>query len=274
VAWNATLQLSKYKNEIVRIDGVQDFFLGNQACGRYGCATINQVGAPIGAFYGYQMFGLFKDAADVAASPKQDGAKEGRIKFADINGDGKVTSDLDRTIIGSPHPDYTSSLDLGFRRGNWDLSGTVFGTFGNEIFDRQKEFYIFRNFSTNVRKDLLENSWTPQNQNAKYPRLDNNDNSSHAISSFYIEDGSYVRMRNIQLGYNLPQSFAKWSSASRVYIQAENLFTITGYNGLDPALPALNTSGAAGDIRDQYRGIDQGSYPSSKTFSIGIVTSF
>ena len=112
----------------------------------------------------------------------------------------------DRTIIGSPHPDFTGSLDLGFRRGNWDLSGTIFGSFGNDIFDAQKEFYVFRNFSTNVRDDLLTDSWTPTNPNAKYPRLDNNDNYSHAISSFYVEDGSYVRMRNLQLGYNLPQS--------------------------------------------------------------------
>ena len=274
VAWNATLQGTKYKNEIVRIDGVQNSFTTNSNCGRYGCATINQVGQPIGAFYGYKSLGEFRDAADVAASPKQDGAAPGRLKFADINGDGKISSDGDRTIIGSPHPDFTGSLDLGFRRGNWDLSGTVFGSFGNDIFDRQKEFYVFRNFSTNVRSDLLANSWTPENPNAKYPRLDVNDNSSHAISSFYVEDGSYVRMRNIQLGYNLPQSMSRWLSASRVYLQAENLFTFTGYEGLDPALPAINTNGSAGDIRDQFRGIDQGSYPSSKTFSIGIVTSF
>jgi TonB-dependent starch-binding outer membrane protein SusC len=273
VSWNATLQGTKYKNEIVRIDGVQNSFSLNQQCGRYGCPTLNQVGQPIGAFYGLKALGMFRDSADVKASPAQDGAAPGRIKFADINGDGKVTSD-DRTIIGSPHPDFTSSLDLGFRRGNWDLSGTIFGSFGNDIFDTQKEFYIFHNFSTNVRSDLLANSWTPEHPDAKYPRLDNTDNYSHAISSFYVEDGSYVRMRNIQLGYNLPASVSKWLSASRVYVQAENLFTITGYDGLDPSLPALNTTSSGADVRDQYRGIDRGSYPSSKTFSIGIVTSF
>jgi len=210
---------------------------------------------------------------DVTASPTQDGAAPGRIKFADVNGDKKITVD-DRTIIGSPHPDFTSSLDLGFRWRNFDLAGTIFGSFGNDIFDRQKEFYVFRNFSTNVRADLLTDSWTPTHQDAKYPRLDNADNYSHAISSFYVEDGSYVRMRNLQLGYNLPATMSRWLSASRVYVQAENLFTFTGYDGLDPSLPALNTGGAAGDIRDQFRGIDQGSYPSSKTFSIGVVTSF
>ena len=100
-----------------------------------------------------------------------------------------------------------------------------------------------------------------------------NDVFSGAISSFYVEDGSYIRLRNIQLGYNVPQSL-RWLSATRVYVQAENVFTITDYEGLDPALPAANVFGPAGDIRDQYRGVDRGAYPSSRTFSIGIVTNF
>jgi hypothetical protein len=138
----------------------------------------------------------------------------------------------------------------------------------------QKEFYVFRNFSTNVRKDLLANSWTEDNPGAKYPRLDVNDNYSHAISSFYVEDGSYVRLRSVQLGYNVPQRYIRFLNATRVYLQGENLFTITGYDGLDPTLPAANITGPAGDIRDQYRGIDRGSYPSNRMFSIGFVTSF
>jgi hypothetical protein len=216
--------------------------------------------------------GFFQSDAEATASG-QDGAKAGRIKFRDVNGDGKITSD-DRTIIGSPHPKFTGSLDLGYRYGNFDISSTVFGTFGNDIFDNQKEWYVFREFSTNVRKDLLANSWTPSNPNAKYPRIDINDNYSHAISSFYVEDGSYVRMRNIQLGYNVPSSLSRWLSATRVYVQAENLFTITGYDGLDPSLPAADITGAGGNISDQYRGIDRGVYPSSRTFSVGITASF
>ena len=193
--------------------------------------------------------------------------------FKDVNGDGVITA-ADRTIIGSPHPDYTLGLDLGLRRGNFDLSGTLFGTFGNDIFDAQKDFYVFRDFSTNVRSDLLTDSWTPTNTNAKYPQLNQNDTYSKAYSSFYVEDGSYVRLRNLQLGYNVPASMARWLSATRVYVQGENMLTLTGYSGLDPALPAANVGGAAGDIRDQYRGVDRGSYPSSRTISIGITTSF
>jgi TonB-dependent starch-binding outer membrane protein SusC len=154
------------------------------------------------------------------------------------------------------------------------VSVTLFGSFGNDIFDAQKLFYVFRMFQTNVKDDLLENSWTPSNTSAKYPRIDDNDTYSNAFSEFYVEDGSYVRLRNIQLGYNVPPRFARWLQATRVYVQAENLFTITGYEGLDPSLPAADINGAAGDIRDQYRGVDRGVYPSSRTFSIGITTSF
>jgi TonB-dependent starch-binding outer membrane protein SusC len=270
--WSVNFNGSHYKNEIVSIDGVQDFFYGPIAT-RYGNQVINKVGHPIGSFYGLVADGFFKDAAEVAAHVKQDGAAPGRIRFKDINGDGEITL-ADRTIIGNPHPNFTAGLDLGFRRGPFDLSTTFFGSFGNDIFDVQKEFYVFRNFSTNVRRDLLDNSWTPEKTDAKYPRLDINDNYSHAISSFYVEDGSYIRMRNVQLGYTVPQSLSRWVSAARIYVQAENLFTITDYEGLDPALPAAQVFGPAGDIRDQYRGIDRGSYPSNKTFSVGVSTSF
>ncbi len=273
VNWNATLTGSRYKNKIVSIDGVQNFFYGPIST-RIGNAIINQIGSPIGSFFGLQANGYFKDDADVTASPTQDGAKPGRIKFVDTNGDGKITS-ADRVIIGSPHPNFTGGLDLGYRAGNWDLNGSVFGTFGNKIFDAQKDFYVFRDFSTNVRSDLLANSWkTAADVNAKYPKLDQSDTYSKAISSYYVEDGSYVRMRNLQLGYNVPASMSRWLSATRVYVQGENLFTFTGYSGLDPSLPTANVNGSGGDIRDQYRGVDRGVYPSSKTVSVGLSTSF
>ena len=269
--WSVTFNGSHYRNKIVQIDGVQDFFYGPIAT-RFGNQVINQVGHPIGSFYGLVAEGMFRDAADVDAHADQDGAAPGRIKFRDVNGDGEVTL-ADRTIIGSPHPDFTAGLDATYRWREFDVSATVFGTFGNEIFDAQKEYYVFRNFSTNVRSDLLTDSWTPENPNAKYPRLDVNDNFSRVISSYYIEDGSYIRLRNLQVAYNVPRSFGLLQSA-RVYVQAENLFTITDYPGLDPSLPAANVFGPAGDIRDQYRGVDRGSYPSSRTFSIGVVTNF
>jgi TonB-linked SusC/RagA family outer membrane protein len=277
--WNATFNGSHYKNKILSIDGVQTFFYGPGGT-RIGNPTINQVGQPIGSFFGFIADGFFRDAADVTAHAKQDGAAPGRIKFRDVccgpNGemvpDGKIDNS-DRTIIGSPHPKFTAGLDLGAHRGNWDVSATIFGTYGNKIFENQMDFYVFQDFSSNVRKDLLANSWTPTNLNAKYPRLDITDSFSGAISSYYVKDGSYTRLRNVQVGYTLP-SGARYLPGARVYLQGENLFTKTNYDGLDPAIPAGNNTGAAGDVRDQFLGVDVGVYPTNKIFSIGIVTSF
>jgi TonB-linked SusC/RagA family outer membrane protein len=283
-AWGLTVNGSHYKNEIVRIDGVQEYFYGPIST-RYGNQVINQVGYPIGSFYGLIWDGYFADQADAdshlpdasgnCALACQDGAAPGRLKFRDLNDDGQVTAD-DRTIIGSPHPDLTLGLDFDLTWGAFDFSTTIFGSFGNDIFEVQKEFYVFRLYSTTVRSDLLTDSWEPgdggEKSAAKYHRLDVNDTfSGQNLSTFYVEDGSYVRVRNLQIGYRIPQS---WMPGLRIYLQAENLFTITGYPGLDPALPAATITGAAGDIRDQYRGVDRGAYPSNRTISIGINAQF
>jgi TonB-linked SusC/RagA family outer membrane protein len=290
--WSVSLNGGHYKNNIVKIDGVTTQFFGPYST-RIGTAVVNQVGDPIGAFYGLQANGYFPDSADAAShatdaagncpvAPCQDAAKVGRIRFVDVNGDGHITS-ADKTIIGSPHPDFTAGMDLGFRMGAWDFSATVFGSFGNDIFDAQKDFYVFRDFSTNVVKDRLTNSFClpadegcthPYDQNAKYPRLDQNDAASPVISSYYVEDGSYVRLRLLQVGWTVPPNLIKWLPSARIYVQGENLLTLTGYDGLDPALPTISSTGAAGNISDQARGIDVGTYPSNKTITIGISTTF
>ena len=282
--WSATINGAHYRNKIVQIDGVaQSFFPANII--RDQNPIINQVGQPIGTFYGLVADGYYADSAE-AAPYWADGARPGRIKFKDLNGDGHITG-ADRAIIGSPHPSFTGGLDLGLRHGNWDLSATIFGTVGNKIFNEEKYWYVFRYFDTNVRKDLLSNSvvlngpcdanscpGVVTNPGAKYPRIDVNDAYSRQFSSYWVESGSYLRLRNLQIGYNLPTALIRWIPAARVYLQAENLFTITGYSGLDPSLPAADVTGAAGDVRDQYRGIDQGSYPTNRIITIGISTSF
>lgn len=275
LAWSVRLNGSHYKNEIVRIDGAQEFFF-SPVGSRAGNPVINQVGHPIGSFYGLVADGFFADEAEVAAHAEQEGAAPGRIRFKDLDGDGLISAD-DRTIIGDPHPDFTAGLDLGVRWGAWDLNVALFGTFGNDVFDTQKIFYVFRLFGANVRRDLLTHSAVVENgrvvniKEARYPRLDVNDTFSPQLSSFYIEDGSYVRLRTLRSGYRVPASFLP---GLRVYVQAENLFTITGYSGLDPELPAANVRGPAGDIRDQGRGLDRGTYASSRTISLGVSARF
>lgn len=311
VSWSLSLNGSHYRNEIVRIDGKQDQFLGPEVS-RNRSVTINRVGYPIGSFYGYRTLGYYQSqeeidqlnarAREMTGDPTAEyfpGAGPGRIKFADINGRDPVTglltgrpdgivNEADRTIIGSPHPDFTGGLNLTLNWRNFDFALDLFGSFGNEIWDVQKEFYVFAAFPTNVRRDRLTHSWDPSNPdpNAKYPIIDANDQISWLASDFYVEDGSYVRLRSLQIGYTLksggPEVLAKASTPGflqpllsgfrdvRVFLRAENLFTITGYDGLDPALPALAAGGAAGDIRDQVRGIDRGVYPTSRVFTMGL----
>jgi TonB-linked SusC/RagA family outer membrane protein len=274
--WRLTFNGGHYKNEILRIDGEQDVFYSEDIRARYGFTYINQLGHPIGEFYGLICDGIFMDQGEVDRHAAQNGKAVGRLRFRDLNEDGVVNAD-DRTIIGGPHPDFTAGLDFELNWGAWDFSATLFGTFGNEVMDVNKQFYVFQNFSTNVRRDLLTDAAVVQNgvvtnPDAKYPQLDRNDTfSGNNPSSFYVEDGSYVRLRSLELGYRLPRS---WMPPLRVYLQAENLFTLTGYSGLDPALPAQSVFGVTGNLSDQYRGIDRGAYPSSKTFSLGISAEF
>jgi TonB-linked SusC/RagA family outer membrane protein len=285
--WSVTFNGSHYKNKITQIDnqGATSFFGRGNSVIREQQAVQNRIGDPIGAFYGLVADGYYKDSLD-AAPYWSSGARPGRIKFKDLNGDGLING-ADRTMIGSPHPNFTGGLDLAVRHGPWEFTATVFGTFGNKIFNSQIYWYVFRYFDTNVSKDLLANSAVLNgpcsgatcpgvltNPGAKYPRIDGSDVFSRQFSSYWVEDGSYVRLRTLQVGYNLPPALIRWIPVARVYVQAENLFTITGYSGLDPALPVPSSFGSTGDIRDQARGIDQGTYPSNRTFTIGISTTF
>jgi len=290
LVWNVSLNGTHYKNEILRIDGDQEFFSG-PISGRGATISRNFVGQPIGAFFGMQADGIFQNWDEVDAHASQDGARPGRMRFVDTNGDDQITA-ADRTIIGSPHPDFVAGLNLGARWKNWDVQTNFFGSFGNEIFDVQKEFYIFRLFNTNVRSDVLDNSAElnidgPAIQNgervagaevinpdAAYPRLDDDDTFSDEYSSFYVEDGSYVRLRSLQIGYNIPPGAIPGVQNMRLYVQGENLFTITGYSGVDPSLPTSNVGGSAGNVRDQTMGVDRGIYPSNRSFSIGISATF
>ncbi len=273
-----TLNGSHYKNEIIRIDGEQEFFNGPVGA-RFGNPVRNQLGYPIGAFFGLQTDGIFANEAEVAAHAEQPGAAPGRFRFVDTNGDGVINAD-DRVIIGDPHPDFVAGLDIGVQFRNWDFNANIFGTFGNDIFDIQQEFYVFRNFNTNVRRDLLTKSAVVENgqvtnlNNAIYPQLDMTDTFSRQYSDFWVKDGSHIRLRTLQVGYSFAPNAIPGFRNLRVYVMGENLFTITNYPGLDPALPAISASSGGVDVRDQARGLDRGSYPTSRTLSFGISATF
>lgn len=270
--------VSRYVNEITFIDGTRDEFNAGGIGTRIGQIQIQRLGNPIGSFFGYQTAGIFQNQAEVDAHAEQPGAAVGRLRFADIDGfdeDGArtgmpdgVINDADRTIIGNPHPDFTAGLNIGINYRNWDFTAFFFGSFGNDVFNQTKVFSIFRQFNTNASTELLTDSWTPDRPNATIPQLDANDSFSRTPSDFYVEDGSYVRAKQLQLGYTLPSTFGgDVFKRLRIYVQAQNLFTITNYSGLDPAFSNFDT----GDLN---LGVDYGNIPTNRIWMLGVNAGF
>lgn len=280
-SYSIGLTLSRYKTEVVKIDGSTEVVFPTGFDSRIGIVNFYQVGLPISSFYGYTADGLFRSQAEVDAHAEQDGKAVGRIRFKDLNADGKINDD-DKGSIGNPHPDFYGGLNLGFNFKQFDLTVFLFASYGNEIFRYNKLFDTFGFFNSNVRKDVLERSFHPtKNPDGDLPMLNVNDTYSYQPSSFFVEDASYLRAKNIQIGYNFkPETLGKVFSSLRVYLQAQNLFTITGYEGLDPAPSNFGVQGSnPNDLNsairsDIWTGFDFGNYPASKIFMLGINAGF
>jgi hypothetical protein len=266
--FDGSVVVSAYKNTIDKIAPPVTFFDWGGGTTRIAPANRNMVGHEMAEFFGYKVLGLFQSAAEVASSPTQAGAAPGFFKYQDTNGDGKITPD-DRVFIGNPNPKFTYGVNLAFTWKNFDLTGFIYGSYGNDIFNWNSWWIDFwPSFQGQKSKDLLYNSWTPTNTGARVPIASNKSNfsSNTEVTSFYIEKGSYLRMKNLQLGYTIPESvLSKVNIRScRIYLQAVNLFTITKYSGLDPEL--------GGD--DRAFGSDTGNYPLVKQLLIGLNLNF
>jgi TonB-dependent starch-binding outer membrane protein SusC len=207
-----TGSFTSYKNRIIDIPGVNYFdgpVIRNNRLQRY------EEGHPFGAFFGYKIIGIFQDAADVTKSPKQDDAEPGLFKYADVNHDGKITVD-DRTYLGDPNPDFSYGLNITASYKNFDFSTFFFGSHGNDIFNNTLYFTDFPDFfKGGIRREAALNSWTPTNKNTNIPKLRttggfSSDNSGFA-NSYFISKGSYLRNKQMQLGYTLPpRLFSKY----------------------------------------------------------------
>lgn len=269
-SYSIGFNISSYKNKMVSL-GNGSPISGGTYLG--GSATRTEEGESIGYFYGYKTDGVFQTKAEIknwAIQQGKDnsGLKPGDLKFVDIDGDGFVT-DADRVKIGSPDPDFTYGVNLGANYKGWELSAFFQGSQGNDIFNGMKAFlYAFD--ETNKHKDML-NSWTPTNTNTNMPRLDGNDvNNTNRTSDRFVEDGSYLRLKNLTLGYNFPSSWlekVKINSA-KLYISAQNLFTLTNYSGADPEIGQMTST------KYLSRGLDNGTYPQAKTFVVGLKLDF
>ncbi|MDR2920006.1 MAG: TonB-dependent receptor [Tannerella sp.] len=233
------------------------------------CKTM--AGYPIGGYWLIQDDGYFQSEAEVNAYQKdgvliQPNAKPGDVRFKDVNGDGQINDD-DRVYCGSPFPDFTTSINGSITYKRFDALIGLQAVFGNKIYNSTRQTLEDVTKGTNFLKSTLD-YWTPDNPNAAHPRLvwDDPNRNTRAESDRYLEDGTYFRLRNIQIGYTFsPQLFNNMVQKARVYINAENLFTITDYSGYSPDVNANEST---------YRGFDNFIYPVSRTFMLGLNVTF
>jgi TonB-dependent starch-binding outer membrane protein SusC len=267
VKFDATLTFTTYKNNITSLAEGFPFFETRGS--RIGNFVRNQIGQEISSFFGYKVIGFFQDAADVSRSPVQDAAAPGRFKYADLDGDNRITI-ADRTFLGSPNPDFTYGLNLNGSYKGFDVSMFFYGSQGKESMNYVRWWTDFFPSFQNVKsKDALYNSWTPQRPNAKAPIAENASNFSNnnVVNSYYLEDASYFRMKNLTVGYTLPANVLNRFKIDRLrlYLQATNLFTLTKYTGLDPE--NIGNGDAAG-------GVDEGVYPTVRQLIVGLSLNF
>lgn len=230
-----------------------------------------KAGYPIGGYWLISTAGYFNSQEEVDAYAKdgkkiQPAAEPGDIKFVDANNDGVINDD-DRVFQGSPFPDFTFALNGNMRYKNFDLSIGLQGVLGNKIYNATRQTLEDVTKGSNSLASCLD-YWTPENKNASHPRLtwDDPNRNTRAESDRYLENGSYLRLRSVQLGYTFPQTWFKGAiQHARVYINAENLFTITSYSGYSPDVNADNAN---------YRGFDNFIYPTNRTFMLGLNVTF
>ncbi len=242
--------LSHYDNEVKSL--ISEFQVGRTNL-RGGAVTRTEVGRAISEFYGREVTGFDSN---------------GRFTYRDVNGDGAIDDDNDRTYIGSPHPDFTYGLNFSGDYKGFDIQIFFSGSQGNDAYNYEKIFSDFPTFFNGNRSTRVLDSWTPSNTNATLPALSQTiQNAETQPNSYFVEDASYLRLRNLQIGYTFPSDIASKVGMDllRLYVQGTNLFTITDYEGFDPEVISSDNLSL---------GIDFQTFPVSQIFTVGINTKF
>lgn len=295
------LNLTTVKNKLLSITKNTNFIgnLVNLTTPANGWLQFSRtgIGQAVGEFYGYESVGIFQTQAEIdalnagAPSGNYQGnsaqrTQPGDRKFRDVNGDGQITAD-DRTSLGSPIPKFYGGFNLDLAYKGFDFNAFFYGSYGNKIFNyqaRNLESFQAPGFVgiQNVSEEYYRNHWSPTNPSNRYARINYNDDVSanNVASSIYVENGSYLRLRNVTLGYTLPVAVSQKMTLSRVrlYFAAQNLFTITKYSGLDPEIGQPTgtdpNNNNASSNNATASGVDVGTYPSSRFFTFGLNVTF
>lgn len=266
--YGAGINLAYNKNEVTEIANEEGIIRGETNLLSHDTPEIHraQVGFPVGYFWGYKTAGVFQNLQQIADTPvKLDGAQPGDLIFVDDNKDG-VIDEKDKTMIGNPHPDVTIGFNLNLAYKGFDISASATGAFGHQI---MKSYRSFVDSPLNNYTTEIFGRWHGEGTSNKLPRLTNGGHTNWKyISDIYVEDADYVRLQNITFGYDFKRLFPRIPlSKARVYVAVNNLFTITGYSGMDP-------ENGYGGSESWAAGTDLGFYPSPRTFLIGVNLNF
>ena len=270
-SFGVSLTGSYNRNEVTSIDNEEGRLFGAGVSTAMDNVAMAEVGQPIAFFWGFETDGIFQNEQEIQDHVNSEGeliqpdAQPGDMIFVDQNDDGQLTSE-DRVKIGNPYPDFTAGLNFDISYSNWDLNMFWYGAFGQDIFTGGT-----RRHDLNMPnwKEAVMDRWTEDNPSDSHPRvtIDDPNGNFNRPSDFFVEDGSYVRLRNMTLGYTIPTQISSAAGAAnmRIYFAAQNLLTFTGYSGHDPEIG----SGWALDV-----GIDRGIYPQARTLTVGIELDF
>ena len=262
------VNLSSVKNKAITLNG--DYIYTGSHNGDY--IIRNEAGQLISQFYGYVVDGIFQNETEVRSYTSETGslmqpnAQPGDFRYKDLNHDGTIDEN-DKTYIGNPFPDIMMGINLNASWKNFDFLAQFYGTFGNDIYNLNKDRY-FGTDGVNVIAGTYDKAWRADNTNTDVPRLSVNDaNGNHSKpSTFFVENGSYMRLKLLQIGYTLPKNVLGPKMTARISLSAQNLFTITGYSGMDPETAAMGSVTEAG--------IDWTGYPNPRTFLLGVNLNF
>jgi outer membrane receptor protein involved in Fe transport len=264
--WSTDFNLSFNRNKVLALGPTGDAIRSGTGVGE---TNITVIGKPLGNFYGYQQLGIFKDQADLDSYPHDATARPGDVKFADVNGDGKFNAD-DRTLIGNNQPDFIYGMTNTLSFKGIDLGITVQGIQGGQILNLSRRFIENLEGNQNQLSTVLDRWKSPQEPgNGIVPRAnERTTGNNNAISSRWVESASYFRIRNITVGYNLPKSVVERIKIQslRLYGGIQNAFTSTKYLGFNPEVSGYENALTGG--------VDYGSYPLARTYTIGLNIGF
>ena len=267
---NFVLNVSHYKAEVTNLADGEAIWDGNHQ--RLNSLARTAEGMAPGQFYGYVSDGIFQNRTEINSHSDEFGniiqpfAQPGDMRFRDLNGDGQLTDD-DRTEIGNPIPEFTFGFTMKFEYKGFDLSTLFTGSYGGDMLNATKPYLSSGAGNYNSYAGLYESAWDGEGSTNVQPRLSNDDpNQNFRYSSYYIEDGSFIRLRNVQLGYRIPQTTLDRMKLTnlRFFLTGENIFTASSFSGLDPDIGGTAT----------LQGVDWGHYPLPRIFNIGVNLSF